>query len=207
MNILRLSTLSLTLAVMTLGYVNPASSEGFLLTQADAAHADWIDTTISGCRVDLAVGFVEAKSLQNPLGSRPIQPHSDVAATLTVQCPSGMGPMVTLMGVTPAAGCAPPPDMVSLDSALVSCVIDFVDDTGMSDVEITGLHWTATGDVFTEIINNPGMHAAHRTRTASVDAGSVIIMVDDVAGLPTFIELFAAGVDFAQMTHYNEIQQ
>ena len=95
------------------------ASPGFLLTQADAAHAEWIDEDISGCRVDLAVGFVEG-TLQLPLGSVPNPDHSDVAATLSVDC----GTPVTLVGVTPAADCVPPPVMVSLDSALVTCVID-----------------------------------------------------------------------------------
>jgi len=96
--------------------------------------------------------------------------------------------------------------MVSLDSALVSCVIDFVDDTGPSDIVITGLDWTAFDPVTIENRLRPGRHFSHSVRKATVDAGSVIIMVDDVAGLPTFIELFAAGVDFAEMLNYNELQ-
>ena len=64
----------------------------------------------------------------------------------------------------------------------------------------------ATGDVFTEIFNNPGMHAAHRTRAATVDAGAVTIMVT-LTGLSSMFVLGNGIVDFAQMTHYNEIQQ
>ena len=133
MNILRLSTLSLTLAiaVMTLGYVNPASAAppgGFKLTGTDAAYADWFNEEISGCDVNLFVGFVETDKLQMPLGSKP-RPHSDVNADLAVTCGANHW---NLAGVTDAGACSSL-SMDSLASASVSCVVTISDPGGATE--------------------------------------------------------------------------
>ena len=199
---------------MTLGCVNPASAVpppgGFLLTEADAAYADWIDESVGGtCKADLFVGFVEAKGLNSPLASKPIRPHSDLQVILTVSSCAGGG-SVSLMGVktVPATLCIPVMD--SLVSATVNganCNFTISGDGATATATINNLVWTTTGDIVTETFHSPGNHSAHRTRTATL-AGSVTIQfsVATPAGLTNPFTLQGTSADDVRMTHDQEIQ-
>ena len=202
MNILRLPTLSLTLAiaVMTLGYVNPASAApppgGFLLTQTDAAYVDWGPDAQDGCTgVSIFVGFVEG-TLQLPRGSRPNPDHADVQVILNFDC----GSSVTLEGVAQAADCATH-DMDKLMSASVTCVFN-LDIGGTGIATITGLAWTAVGPIFTTTNHSPGNHSTHRTTPAPVSGTIEIVVADPVS--KTFG--FSGTGNDDRMTHFNEIQ-
>lgn len=182
-------------------------SGGFRLTGADAAYADWVQQDIGDCEVNLFVGFVEAARLSQPLGSPPM-PHSDLQAIMTASCPAG--PDRTLEGVIQAADCVPGPlTMVSLESADANC--DFTISDG-STVEVglaIALDWTAFGEVFTQTFHRPDNHAAHRTRTATVDG---YVTITDVTGAEDLASLAGGALDGAsaqpdaRITRYNEIQ-
>ena len=202
MNILRLSTLSLTLAiaVMTLGYVNTASAApppgGFLLTQADAAYVGWGPVAQDGCTgVSIFVGFVEG-TLQLPRGSRPNPDHADIQVFLDFDC--GAGPVI-LEGLAQAVDCTTTMD--KLVSASVDCVV-IIDTGGTGVITITDLEWDAVGPIFTTTNHSPGNHSAHRTTPAPVSGTIVIGVATPVS--KTFG--FSGPGNDDRMTHYNEIQ-
>ena len=204
MNILRLLTLSLALAIaaMTLGYANPSFAApppgGFLLTQTDAAYVDWGPDAQDGCTgVSIFVGFVEG-TLQLPRGSRPNPDHSDIQVILDFDC----GSSVTLEGVAQAADCATH-DMDKLMSASVTCVV-ILDMGGAGIATITGLAWTAVGPIFTTTNHSPGNHSAHRTRTADISGAVSIAVTNPVTN--TFGFAGSTDLNDARITHFNEIQ-
>jgi hypothetical protein len=191
-------------AILTIATALPAIAQppagGFQLTRTEAAYAEWQSVPLNGgCAGDLFVGFVDG-TLQQPLGSRP-GPHSDVQAILTHSCGGG----ATLEGTVPASSCATA-QIVSLDSAEVDCTFEISGGGDTATVAID-LEWTATGGIFTERVNNPGMHAAHRTRIATV-VGDVEITGTggDLTGLGGCADSTTLFGDASRITRFNEIQ-
>ncbi len=191
------------IAILTIATGLPASAQppagGFLLTGTDAAYADGLGVPIDGCAGDLFVGFVDG-TLQQPLGGMPM-PHSDVQAILT--CNGGPA----LEGTVQTTTCNPASQIVSLESATLVCVVS-IDNGAVGDTAnvIINLQWTATGNIFTEIVNEPGKHAAHRTRLANLAGG---VTINGTGGVLMGKVGFAAGPDAladTRITRFNEIQ-
>ena len=154
-----------------------SSAETATLTGFDAAYADWIDEEVEGCGAALNIGFGEAAAYQ--VGSEsPQLGTADVDASLGVNCPEKSW---VLYGVVPAADCIPPPEMVTLESATVTCDLTISGDGAEADLKLA-LEWTATGGVATETIPNSD---PQHTRMATL-VGDVMMQVttdDDLVAL------------------------
>lgn len=189
-------------ATLTIATGLPAGAqpptEGFLLSQTDAAYAEW-PVSLTGCTTgNLFVGFVDADRLQQPLGSRPRTDHADVQAILTCQG----GPV--LEKTVQATDCGPA-QIVELDSASVVCTFE-IDNGGPTAEVAINLQWEADGDTFTETVQNPGMRAAHRTRLANLCGGVTITGTGGGLSGSQSLDNSNKLADATRITHYQEIQ-
>ena len=164
---------------------NSSVTEGLLLSETDAAYADFL-APVDACHgLSLFVGYVEADRLLSPLGSGRPHFHSDVDVGLNIyqnateEC-GGPAELQLAGGEDASTGQV---EMVMLESATLDGF----------ELEVTGveggvpvtvvltldLDWTGDGDIYIETFHGPGDHSAHRTVDASVDA---TVTINSVTG-------------------------
>lgn len=178
----RLASIAACVLALTASTVSATSpvTDGFLLSQTDAAYADFVAPVDACHELSLFVGYVEADRLLNPLGSGPPFFHSDVDVGLNIyqnateEC--GGPAELNLAGTEQAS--TGQVEMVMLESAtLDGFEVEVTGVEGGVPVTVTltlDLEWTGAGDIYVETLHSPGDHTAHRTVDASVD-GTVTI--------------------------------
>ena len=177
--------------LLAFAFATPSSAEpptGFVMTGADAAYAEF---SHDGC--DVWVGYVWAKRVRHFETGEVRSPHADVDVRLSGSCGE-------MYGTSGQVVDNPATEFVKLESAFVHGITLPLNATYTVVVD---LEWTATGDVYTQTFNEPGMRASHRTRDAVVAPGGTVTILDG----ETLVSTFGTGVlCYSIITHYNEIQ-
>jgi hypothetical protein len=175
--------------------IQMVESGGFKLKSADAAYVDWALPNMpfveggEDCGLSLAIGYVKAKKLEQPFGTKG-HPHSDLAARLTGNCATPAQSW-DLQGVLPLIpteepGCSPTPSIEKLASASVICTLTLEGSTDPGGALVTAeiyidLGWTAFGDAINENFSIGDGHSAKHKRKRATVTGFVQILSLDAA--------------------------
>ena len=155
----------LFVVLMVVAFAAPVGADdGFVLIGADAARVELVS---DGCTVEVSyIRAVAVRYFERPMA----KPHEDIDVTLWGSCGGLEGTHVTRN----ISDGHPDADIKKLDWAYLTNSFEVSDDVDFSAV--INLSWTAVDKAYTQVFNEAGMRAAHRTRNAVLEAaGSVVI--------------------------------
>lgn len=148
----------LFVVVMVVAFAAPVGADdGFVLIGADAARVELVR---DGCTVEVSyVRAVAVRYFDRPMAKT----FEDIDVSLWGDCGGLEGTHVTRN----ISDGHPDADIEKLEWAYLTNDFEVRDDAGFRAV--INLRWTAVGKAYTEVFNEPGMRAAHRTRGAVLD--------------------------------------